>query len=105
MLGGSISYVNGLYQIVQLGNYCHSFIRVASIDTPPLTKNRQRKITLILIHFIRQNRIVLHAGKQRTRSTEFGAMIPVIEKSITELKPKPKLLRFKHIVNKGKFLC
>ena len=47
------------------------------------------------------NCIDLHQSKQGTRSAEAGALAPVCEKSDTDPRPKqkPKLLRFKSIVN------
>ena len=74
--------------MVQLGNYCYSSIRVASIDE---TKYSHRKITMTLIQTICPNCIAFCI--EGAFSPEAGASAPVFEKSATELKliPKQKL--------------
>ena len=44
------------------------------------------------------NRIALRADKKGMRSTEVGALVPVFEKSATELKQKQKLLKCKSTI-------
>ena len=48
------------------------------------------------------NRIALRAGKKRARPAEVGALVPVFEKSATELKP-PKLLKWKQTLKIATF--
>ena len=55
--------------------------------------------TKILIQTICPNCIALHVGKQGARSAEVGALVPAFQKSVTELKSNPKLLRCKNTVH------
>ena len=66
-------------------------------------KNSPGKITMTLILNVCSNCITLRAGKQGARSVEVVTLAPVSEKSETELKTKPKLLRCKNIVNMTSF--
>ena len=54
--------------------------------------------TMNLIQTVCSNRIALRAGKQEVHSAEIG-FDPSVQRSATELIPKPKLLRCKNIVN------
>ena len=56
-----------------------------------------------LIQTVCQNHIALHAGKQGTHSAEIFTLAPLFEKSAIELKLKPKLLRYKNVVNIATF--
>ena len=82
------------------GNYCCSFIRVASIDE---NKNSHRKITMTHTQTTYINRIALRAGKKGARPAEVGALASVFEKSATELKLKQKLLKCKQAIQIATF--
>ena len=87
-----ILWNKGQDQIVWLGNYCCSSIRVTSIDE---NKNSHRKVTMTHTQTTCPNRIALRAGKKGVCPTEAGALIPVFKKSAIELKLKQKLLKCK----------
>ena len=55
-----------------------------------------------LIKNICSNCIALYTGKQGMYSYEVATLAPVFEKSATEFKPKPKLLKYKNIVTRSK---
>ena len=83
----------GQDQLVRLGNYCCSSIRVA-IDEK---KNSNWKITMTHTETTCSNRIALRAGKKGARPVGVGAQASVFEKSATELKQQ-KLLKCKHTI-------
>ena len=58
---------------------------------------------MTLIQIMHPDQIILHTGKQGVYSAEVGALTLMFEKSATELKPKPKLLKCKNIVNIATF--
>ena len=64
-----------------------------------MRKKSHWKIAMSVIQTIYQNPIALHSGKQEKRSSEFGALVTVFEKSDAEPKPKSKLLIYKSIDN------
>ena len=88
-VSGRISLVNGQDQIVYSGNNCYSG---AFVDEE---KNSQQNIFMTLLKTVCPNRIDLHVGKQGVGSAEIGALVPVFDKSATELIPK--LLTSKNI--------
>ena len=90
-----ILWDNSQDQIVWLGNYCCSSIRVDSIDE---NENSHWKITMIHTQTTCPNHIALYAGKKGVYPAEVGALAPVFEKSATELKLKQKLLKCKHTI-------
>ena len=79
--------------MVQSRNYYYSSIKVVSINE----KKTANKRLLWLIQTICPNNTTLNAGKQMVPSAEVGALGPMFEKSATELKLKPILLRYKDI--------
>ena len=81
------------------GNYCCSYIRVASTDE---NKNSHRKITMTHTQTTYINHITLHAGKKGARPAEVGALASVFEKSATELKQQ-KLLKCKQTIQIATF--
>ena len=81
MLGVRIPQVNDQDQIVQLGNYCSSSFWVAFINEIKVQPSKNYTMTLTQTTY--PNRIVLHTGKNETRSAEVGVLAPVFKKSAT----------------------
>ena len=80
-----ILWFNGQDQIVRLGNYCCSSIRVASIDE---NKNSHQKITMTHTQTTCPNCIALRTGKKGVHPAQVGALASVFKKLATELKQK-----------------
>ena len=49
------------------------------------------------------NCITLHTGKKGKRHAEVGVLAPVFKKSVTELKQKQKLLKWKSTIQRATF--
>ena len=94
MLSRRIPQVNCQDHMVQLGNYFYLSIRMASIDGIKIQPLKD-------YHDSDSNCIILRTGKTRVRSAEVRSLAPVLKKSATvlKLKPKLKLLRCKNTVH------
>ena len=67
-------------------------------------KHRHRKITITHTRTTCPNHHALRAGKKKVaRPAEVGALVPVFEKSATELKLKQKLLKCKSTIQIATF--
>ena len=73
---------NSQDRIVQMGNYCCSSIRVASVDE---NKNSQRKITMTHTQTTFPNGIALRMDKKGARPAEVGALVSVFENQLQSL--------------------